>query len=137
MTAGSGLDETVRQLRVECDWCGRMLAGKVRRSEVGRMIVVQEKHADAKGRPCLGTGRALGSWPLGVEVSVVRDGYSVRIGVGRPRVCVGREGVVATLLELGVVEEQAHGYVSGVRPGHTVVLDVPERRVQPRSRGES
>lgn len=67
-------------------------------------MVVQEKHADAGGRRCLGTGLALGAWPLRGKLTAVRDGYDIWIGVGQPRVCVGREGVVATLRELGIEE---------------------------------
>jgi len=72
-----------------------------------------------------------------VMLAAVRDGYSVRIGGGPPRVHVGRGGVVATLLELGVDEGQAQSYVSGVRPGHAMLLEVPERRRLPRRRGNA
>ena len=84
MTDVAGLDDTtVRQLRVPCDWCGRMLVGKVRRSQVGQMVVVQEKHTDAAGRPCLGTGRALGSWPLQAELRMAGESYELRVGEAR------------------------------------------------------
>jgi hypothetical protein len=53
--------EDVRPFVDECDWCGRKLAGLMRRSQIEQMVVVQEKHIDQSGRPCLGSGRSLGT----------------------------------------------------------------------------
>jgi hypothetical protein len=111
-----------------------MLAGKVRRSQVGQMIVVQEKHVDPAGRPCLGTGRALGSWPLHAELRFAGETYELRVGAGTPRAFVSREAVVAALRELGVDRDAAQRLVASVEPGRPVVLEVSERRRQPRSR---
>ena len=71
-----------------------------------------------------------------VVLAAVRDGYAVRIGGGQPKVYGGRGGVVATLRELGVDEGRANSYVSGVRPGHAMLLEVPERRRLPRKRAD-
>jgi hypothetical protein len=77
-----------------------------------------------------GEGRA-----LRVELSAVRDGYEVRIGMGRPRIYIGREHVVGVLSRLKVDRDVAQRHVAGVEPGKPVIFDVPERRRQPRSRG--
>src|SRR5215472_2691522 len=71
-----------RPISVECDWCGQKLEGRIRRGQVGRMVVIQAQHRDRAGRSCLGSGRTIGAWPLSVELRSVDDAYEMRIGGG-------------------------------------------------------
>ena len=120
---------------MECDWCGQILTGQMRRSEVGRAVIVKVDHLDLSGRPCLGSGRSLGTWPLLVEVRVTNMGFEVRIGDGRARVHPSRESVVAVLRQLGVEARDAVFWAAIVVPGQPVTFEVPERRKTPRSLG--
>jgi hypothetical protein len=127
--------EDIRPFEVECDWCGRKLAGQMRRSQVGQMVVVQEQHLDGAGRPCLGSGRSLGSWPLRVELRQTSEGYEIRIGEGRARVHASRESLVMVLRELGLERDEAQRQVATVEPGQPTFIEVHERRKTPRSAG--
>ncbi len=128
--------EDARPFEVECDWCGRPLAGQIRRAQVGKMVVVQEKHQDAGGRPCLGSGRSLGTWPLSVELRQTSEGFEIRIGGGRARVHANPASLVVSLRDLGVEAEDARRQVAAIEPGRPVLVQVHERRLVPRSRGE-
>ena len=127
------MDE-IRPIEVECDWCGQMLAGQMRGSEVGRAVVVKVEHNDLSGRPCLGSGRNLGTWPLSVELQQTSVGFEVRIGEGRPRVHASRQSVAAVLRELGVEGKEAVFWTATVAPGQPVSFVVRERRKKPRSK---
>ena len=123
-----------RPISVECDWCGQRLDGQVRRSQVGRMVVVQARHRDPNGRPCLGSGRAIGAWPLSVELRVTGDAYEMRIGGGRPRIVPTRDALERSLQDLGVERDEARIWAAAVAPGEPATLEVPERRKNPRPR---
>jgi len=124
--------DEVRPLEVECDWCGRPLAGEVRRSQVGKMVLVRVAHRSESGRPCLGTGRRLGTWPLRVELRSTPDGFEARIGDGGPKGCTDRESLVGILRELGVERAEAVRKVDAIEPGWPVVVEAQERRRAPR-----
>ena len=124
--------EDVRPFEVECDWCGRKLTGRMRRSQVGQMVVVQERHQDGSGRRCLGSGRSLGTWPLRVELSQTGQGFEIRIGEGRARVHPSRESLVAVLSGLGVERDEAQRHVGAIAPGPAISIEVHERRKVPR-----
>ena len=123
-----------RPISVECDWCGQKLDGQIRRSQVGRMVVIQAPHRDSSGRPCLGSGRTIGAWPLSVELRTVADGYEMRIGGGRPRVLPTRDALAQALQELGIERGEARIWSSAISPGQPATLQVPERRKNPRPR---
>jgi hypothetical protein len=108
----------------------------MRRSQVGQMVVVQEGHLDDAGRPCLGSGRTLGTWPLWVELRQTSEGYEIRIGEGRARVHPSRESVVSVLRDLGVERDEAQRQVATLAPGEPCwsrSTSVGNCRVQPRS----
>ena len=123
-----------RPISVECDWCGQKLDGRIRRGQVGRMVVIQTRHQDAAGRPCLGSGRTIGAWPLAVELCAIGDSYEMRVGGGRPRTCETRDAVAQTLQEFGVDRDEARIWAAAVSPGQPATLEVPERRKSPRPR---
>ena len=123
-----------RPISVECDWCGQKLDGRIRRGQVGRMVVIQSRHRDAAGRPCLGSGRTIGAWPLAVELCAIGDSYEMRIGGGRPKSCETRDTVAWTLQEFGVERDEARIWAAAVAPGQPATLEVPERRKNPRPR---
>ena len=127
--------EEARPFEVECDWCGRPLTGQVRRSQIGQMVVIQEKHQDPGGRACLGSGRSLGSWPLTVELRRTTEGFEIRIGGGRARVHASPASLVVALCDLGVEPEDARRQVAAIEPGQPVLVQVHERRKVPRSLG--
>ena len=119
-------------LEVVCDWCGQILTGQMRSSEVGSVVVVKVEHADQSGRPCLGSGRSIGAWPLSVELRETSVGFEIRIGEGRPRVYPSQESVIEVLRTLGVPGNEAVFWAATVAPGQPVTLLVPERRAKPR-----
>ena len=123
-----------RPISVECDWCGQKLDGQIRRGQVGRMIVIQAPHRDRAGRPCLGSGRTIGAWPLSVELRALGDSYEVRIGDGRPRIFASRDALARAIEDLGVERDEARVWAAAVAPGQPATLEVPERRKSPRSR---
>jgi hypothetical protein len=123
-----------RPISVECDWCGQKLDGQIRRGQVGRMIVIQAPHLDRAGRPCLGSGRTIGAWPLSVELRALGDSYEVRIGDGRPRIFASRDALARAIEDLGVERDEARVWAAAVAPGQPATLEVPERRKSPRSR---
>jgi hypothetical protein len=127
--------DEVRSLEVECDWCGRMLSGEVRRSQVGKMVLVRVAHRSESGRACLGTGRRIGTWPLRVEMRSTPDGFEARIGDGGPKGCPDRESLVGVLRELGVDRAEAMRKVEAIEPGGPVVVEAQERRRSPRLSG--
>jgi len=129
-----GVDVGARPISVECDWCGQKLTGHVRREHVGRMIVVQALHRDAGGRDCLGSGRAIGTWPLRVELRAIDGAFDLRIGGGRPRPCPTRDALTQTLRELGIESDEALVWADAVLPGRPVTLEVAERRKSARPR---
>ena len=124
--------DDIRPFEVECDWCGQKLTGDMQRSQVGQMVVVQEKHIDQSGRPCLGSGRSLGTWPLRVELRQTSEGYEIRIGDGRARVHPSRDSVVSVLRDLGVERDEAQRQVATVEKGQPIIVEVHERRKTPR-----
>ena len=124
--------DDIRPFEVECDWCGQKLTGDMQRSQVGQMVVVQEKHIDQSGRPCLGSGRSLGTWPLRVELRQTSEGYEIRIGDGRARVHPSRDSVVSVLRDLGVERDEAQRQLATVEPGQPIIVEVHERRKTPR-----
>ena len=123
-----------RPISVECDWCGQKLDGRIRRGQVGRMVVIQSRHRDPAGRSCLGSGRTIGAWPLAVELRANGDAYEMRIGGGRPKTCETRDTVARTLQEFGVERDEARVWAAAVAPGQPATLEVPERRKNPRPR---
>jgi hypothetical protein len=123
-----------RPISVECDWCGQKLDGRIRRGQVGRMVVIQAPHRDRAGRPCLGSGRTIGAWPLSVELRALGDSYEVRIGEGRPRIFATGEALARAIQGLGVEGDEARIWAAAVAPGQPATLEVPERRKSPRSR---
>ena len=125
--------DDVRPFEVECDWCGRKLSGQMRRSQVGQIVVVGERHLDRGGRNCPGTGRAQGTWPLKIEIRTLGRGYELLIGGGQPRACTGPAVAVAALIALGVDRDVALRQVVTVAPGEPVVVEVCERRKVPRA----
>jgi hypothetical protein len=129
--------EDVRPFEVECDWCGQKLTGEMRRSQVGSMVVVQEKHSDHSDRPCLESGQSLGTWPLRVELRQTSVGYEIRIGDGPARVHPSRESVVSVLRDLGVDRDEAQRQVATVEPGQPIMVEVHERRKTPRSKSDA
>jgi hypothetical protein len=127
------LEET-RRFEVECDWCGQILAGQMRRSEMGQIVVAKVEHADLSGRACLGSGRTLGTWPLSVELRETSVGLEIRIGEGRPRVHPSRQSLATVLRGLGVEGGEAVFWAAAVGRGQPITLVVAERRKKPRSR---
>jgi hypothetical protein len=123
-----------RPISVECDWCGQKLEGLVRRGQVGRMVVIQARHRDRNGRPCLGSGRTIGAWPLSVELRMDGGAYEMRIGGGRPKTIATRDALERSLQDLGVERDEARIWAAAVAPGQPATLEVPERRKSPRSR---
>jgi hypothetical protein len=123
-----------RPISVECDWCGQKLDGRIRRGQVGRMVVIQAPHRDRAGRPCLGSGRAIGAWPLSVELRALGDSYEVRIGARRPRTLASRDALARAIQDLGVEGDEARVWAAAVAPGQPATLEVPERRRNPRPR---
>ena len=126
--------EEIRRFDVECDWCGLILAGTMRRSEMGQIVVVKVEHADLSGRACLGSGRRLGTWPLSVELRETSVGLEIRIGEGRPRVHPSRQSLAAVLKGLGVEAEEAVFWAAAVGRGQPITLVVADRRKKSRSK---
>lgn len=124
-----------RPISVECDWCGQRLDGRIRRGQVGRMVVIQAQHRDPAGRPCLGSGRTIGTWPLSVELRAIGDSYEMRIGGGRPRILPSRDALARAMQDLGVERDEAGTWAAAIAPGQPVTLEIPERRKNPRTRG--
>jgi hypothetical protein len=140
MTEGSS-DIEFRDFPVACDWCGTVLVGQIRREQVGQMVVVAIPHVDGNGRPCRGSGRGVPVWPVRVwpvrlELRAVEAGYEIRVDDGQVIACPSREALVTKLRDFGVERDEAQRQVAGVEAGKPVVIDVPERRRQPRRRGE-
>ena len=100
------------------------------------MVVVQLPHSDGRGQPCSGRGRGIPVWPLRLELRAVGGGFELVVGDGRPIECASREILEAALRDFGVMGNGAQRRVSRVESGMPVAFDVPERRRQPRSRGE-
>jgi hypothetical protein len=100
----------------------------------GRMILITRQHLSPDGSPCRGSGRAIAVWPVRVEISAGGGGYQLRIGQGQAVACSSGEDLAARLRALGIEREEARRRVAAVEPGKPIVLDVPERRRQPRSR---
>ncbi|HKD18169.1 MAG TPA: hypothetical protein VKG23_09880 [Thermoanaerobaculia bacterium] len=123
-----------RPISVECDWCGQKLEGRIRRGQVGRMVVIQAQHRDRAGRSCLGSGRTIGAWPLSVELRSVGDAYEMSIGGGRARTLATRDALARALQDLGVERDEARIWAAAVAPGQPATLEVPERRKNPRPR---
>jgi len=136
VTEGSP-DTESRPFSVACDRCGTVLVGRIRREEVGKMVVVQLPHSDRWGQPCLGKGRGIPVWPLRLELRAVARGFELVVGDGRPIECASREILEAALRDFGVVGDGAQRRVTGVEPGRPVAFDVPERRRQPRGQGDN
>ena len=101
------------------------------------MVLVRVAHRSESGRPCLGTGRRLATWPLKVELRSTPDGFEARIGDGGPKGCADRESLVGILRELGVDRAEAVRKVNAIEPGWAVVVEAQERRRSPRLSGVS
>jgi hypothetical protein len=129
--------DEVRLLEVECDWCGQILGGEVRRSQVGKMVLVRAVHRSASGRPCLGTGRRVGTWPLRVEMRATDAGFEARIGDGGPKECADRDALIDVLRQLGIERDDAMRKVAAIEPGAAVVVEAHERRRSARMSGVS
>jgi len=123
-----------RPISVECDWCGQKLDGRIRRDQVGRMVVIQSRHRDPAGRSCMGSGRTIGAWPLPVELRATGDSYEMRIGGGCPQGWANRDALARALQDLGVERNEARIWTAALTPGQPVTLEVPERRRKPRPR---
>jgi hypothetical protein len=100
------------------------------------MVVVRPLHLDRGGRNCPGTGRALGTWPLSVELRRKSQGYEVRIGDGQAVVQPTAESVVAELIDFGVDRGKAQRQVVTVAAGEPMLVEVHERRKATRARSD-
>jgi hypothetical protein len=108
----------------------------MRRFQIGQMVVVRQLHLDRSGRNCPGTGRALGTWPLSVELRRKNQGYEVRIGEGLAVVHPTAESVVAELVDFGVDRGKAQCQVATVASGEPMIVEVHERRKAARARSD-
>jgi excisionase family DNA binding protein len=115
-----------RPFSVACDWCGTVLVSHVRREDAGRMVVVQGRHADKDGRPCVGVGRGIAKWPLRVELRMVDGGVGFELEVidGPTFEFSNLAELRAKLIDIGASPDFATRRAHEVGPGSPIVFDV-------------
>lgn len=128
------MDDT-RPFSVICDWCATPLAGEIRREQAGQMVVLQVPHVDPNGRPCQGSGRAVPTWPLHLEVRASGAGYELLVGRGATVEFSSPEALVTRLHDFGLDRDEALRRIAAAKPGEPSRFDVPERRRETRRAG--